>query len=421
MQITIEKGIQDFIDTRQRSLEICKYLKTEDYIIQSMPDVSPPKWHLAHTTWFFETFILKSQKNYTIFHPQFEYLFNSYYKGLGKHHPREKRGLLSRPSLEEIKEYRKHVDRALIELMGSSDFIKNYSSLIELGIHHEEQHQELLLMDILHIFYSNPLKPVYKKLELQNSKTVETKLEKMQWIEYPAGLVEIGTSSKNFHFDNEGPKHTVFLQPYRLAHRLITNGEYLNFIQDGAYQNPNLWLSDGWDWVENNQVQHPLYWQNNEDTWQQMTLHGMIDLDLSAPVCHINFYEADAFARWKGKRLPTEFEWENAARELPLKGHFYEDHFISPLACQEKFSQTPLQIFGDVWEWTQSPYSPYPGFHPAPGAVGEYNGKFMCNQMVLRGGSCLSVSGHLRASYRNFFPPASQWQCSGLRLAEDIA
>ncbi len=397
---------------RQVSAEICQPLAIEDYGVQSMPDVSPPKWHLAHTTWFFETFLLVPHlPGYEIFHPQFGYLFNSYYEAIGERHPRLQRGLLSRPTVADVYGYRAAIDRAMNILLSLPSINSELADLVQLGLHHEQQHQELLLTDIKHILGNNPLYPSYRAdlpSEVSNNISIE-------WSSYPGGVYAIGHEGTEFAFDNESPRHAVYLQDYAIANRLVTNGEYLEFITAGGYQKPEYWLAAGWSTVQIEQWQAPLYWEEIAGQWWVMTLAGLLCLNIDEPVCHISFYEADAYARWAGKRLPTEAEWEVAASQLPLQGNFLESGQLHPSAATTK--NRPEQMFGDVWEWTQSAYLPYPGFQSAAGAVGEYNGKFMCNQMVLRGGSCATSHSHMRPTYRNFFPPATRWQFSGLRLA----
>ncbi len=396
---------------RQVSEQICQPLAIEDYTIQSMPDVSPPKWHLAHTTWFFETFLLLPYlPGYIVFHPQFGYLFNSYYEAVGARHPRHQRGLLSRPTVAQVYDYRAHVDRAMIELLAILPEQPQLADLIRLGLHHEQQHQELLLTDIKHILALNPLHPIYRN-DLQPN--LEPANSKFEWLEYPGGLYSIGHAGTEFAFDNESPRHQVYLQDYKLGNRLVTNSEYLEFIQAGGYQEAKYWLAEGWATVQAQQWQAPLYWELINQKWSVMTLGGLRGLDLQAPVCHVSFYEADAYATWKGQRLPTEAEWEIATVDLPLIGNFLDSDYLHPIPAENLHHQ----FFGDVWEWTQSAYLPYPGFQIADGAIGEYNGKFMCNQMVLRGGSCVTSIDHLRATYRNFFPPSTRWQFSGIRLA----
>lgn len=405
---------------RQLSETLCAPLASEDYVIQTIPDVSPPKWHLAHTSWFFENFILLPRlKGYQSFHPAYGYLFNSYYETVGQFWPRPQRGLLSRPTVAEIYEYRRHVDAAmerLVEQLNAKDW-SALAPLIELGLHHEQQHQELLLTDLKHIFATNPLRPAYQEIdpaEFQEAGSVGG----LEWQEFEGGLHPIGHEGQGFAYDNEGPRHPVYLRRFRLALRLITNGEYLAFMAAGGYQEPRYWLSDGWGAVRQQGWQAPLYWEQREDSWWHMTLNGMRPVQEDAPVCHLSYFEADAFACWAGYRLPTEAEWEVAAQRLPCEGNFLDSGILHPLPASSA-KQSLVQMFGDVWEWTKSPYTPYPGYRPPAGAVGEYNGKFMCNQMVLRGGSCISSRDHLRASYRNFFPPDARWQCTGLRLADD--
>jgi ergothioneine biosynthesis protein EgtB len=396
---------------RQITEKICQPLSTEDYTIQSMPDVSPPKWHLAHTTWFFETFVLLPHlPGYTVFHPQFGYLFNSYYEAVGERHPRHQRGILSRPTVAEVYCYRDRVDRAMIRLLSSTPADSDLAKLIILGLHHEQQHQELLLTDIKHILALNPLHPVYRD---DLATVIGTDNITFQWLEYPGGLYSIGHEGQEFAFDNESPRHQIYLQDYKLANRLVSNGEYLEFIQAGGYQESKYWLAEGWMTIRSQQWRSPLYWEQIDGEWWIMTLGGLKRLDIQAPVCHVSFYEADAYATWKDKRLPTEAEWEVATVDIPRVGNFLDIDLLHPAPV----NNTHYQFFGDVWEWTQSAYLPYPGFQIADGAIGEYNGKFMCNQMVLRGGSCVTSADHIRPTYRNFFPPAARWQFSGIRLA----
>lgn len=394
---------------RQVSEKICQPLAIEDYTIQSMPDVSPPKWHLAHTTWFFETFLLVPYlPGYTVFHPQFGYLFNSYYEAVGARHPRHQRGLLSRPTVAEVYRYRAHVDRAMMELLCSVEH-PDLADLLILGLHHEQQHQELLLTDIKHILALNPLHPIYRD-DLQPPTFTDSTF---QWLKYSGGLYSIGHQGDEFAFDNESPRHQTYLQDYKLGNRLVTNGEYLEFIQTGGYQEAKYWLAEGWATVQAHQWRFPLYWELIDNDWYVMTLGGLQRVDERKPVCHVSFYEADAYATWKGKRLPTEAEWEIATIDLPQTGNFLDSDYLDPTPANNLHHQ----FFGDVWEWTQSAYLPYPGFQIADGAIGEYNGKFMCNQMVLRGGSCVTSANHIRPTYRNFFPPSTRWQFSGIRLA----
>ncbi len=399
---------------RQLSEQICHPLAIEDYGIQSMPDVSPPKWHLAHTTWFFETFLLvPNLSHYQVFHPKFSYLFNSYYEAVGNRHPRPQRGLLSRPTVAEIYQYRAYVDEAMRSFLTTHPIDTALEALILLGLHHEQQHQELLLTDIKHILALNPLRPAYRS-DLPTPAGAPVAARE-QWLDYPGGLYAIGHEDTGFAFDNESPKHPVYLQDYYLASRLVTNGEYLEFIQAGGYRKPEYWLSEGWATVQEAGWQAPLYWEQIDGSWWIMTLGGLRPLNEHEPVCHVSLYEADAYAHWKGCRLPTEAEWEVAASQIPLSGNLLEADWLHPIPAANQ--TRPDQLFGDVWEWTQSAYSPYPGFKTAPGAVGEYNGKFMCNQMVLRGGSCVTPPDHIRSTYRNFFPASTRWQFSGIRLA----
>ncbi len=406
---------------RDESETICKPLEIEDYGIQTMPDVSPPKWHLAHTSWFFETFILKPfVKDYVVFQASYEYLFNSYYEQVGKFHPRPERGLLSRPTVAEIYEYRQYVNDQITSLMLNLDQkisdLKDRDEIlrrIEIGLHHEQQHQELMLTDIKHIFANNPLKPVYRDLKL----TPQSKSGSLNWIKHPAGIYEIGHKGKTYAFDNESPNHKVYLEPFQIASRLTTNEEFLKFIDAGGYENPAYWLSDGWKTVQTQQWQQPFYWFKENNEWYEMTLAGKRPLDLSAPVSHVSFYEANAYANWLAKRLPTEQEWEVAARQFEVAGNFREQGYLQPVATNQDENN---QFYGDAWEWTQSSYSPYPGYKAASGALGEYNGKFMSSQFVLRGGSCVTPQNHIRTSYRNFFYPGDRWQYSGIRLAETL-
>jgi ergothioneine biosynthesis protein EgtB len=385
-----------FEQVRQLSETLCAPLATEDYVVQSMPDVSPPKWHLAHTTWFFETFLLSpSLPNYKVFHPKFGYLFNSYYEAIGDRHPRAQRGLLTRPTVAEVYQYRAYVDDAMRSLLVHIGDRPELQSLITLGLHHEQQHQELLMTDIKHILACNPLRPAYRKNlpEFQSDRHLQP-----QWIEFSGGLHTIGHQGNTFSFDNEGPCHQVYLQDYHLASQSVTNGEYLEFIEAGGYQSPEYWLAEGWAIVQNEGWTAPLYWERIDRTWQIMTLGGLRSLNPAEPVCHVSFFEADAYARWVGQRLPTEAEWETAALTVPLQGNLLEQGNLHPMPSQGK----GLQLYGNVWEWTQSAYFPYPGFQPSAGAVGEYNGKFMCNQMVLRGGSCVTPPGHIRVTVTFF-------------------
>jgi len=402
-----------YLQVRQLSEAICQPLAIEDYGIQSMPDVSPPKWHLAHTTWFFETFLLMPHMpGYEVFHPKFGYLFNSYYEAVGQRHPRPQRGLLSRPTVEEVYRYRAYVDEGMRSLL-STTLSPDLRDLITLGLHHEQQHQELLLTDIKHIFAINPLRPAYRS-DLSHSNGISP--SKVSWLDYPGNLYSIGFQGEGFAFDNEMPAHPVYLQDFWLAPRLVTNGEYLEFIEAGGYQQAEHWLSEGWATIQSQQWAAPLYWEKQDGEWWVMTLGGMRPLNLDEPVCHVSLFEADAYAHWAGKRLPTEAEWEVAAATVPIQGNLLEADHLHPIPAAGV--TRPDQFYGDVWEWTQSAYLPYPGFKTAPGAVGEYNGKFMCNQWVLRGGSCVTPPRHIRPTYRNFFPPSARWQFTGIRLAQ---
>lgn len=402
---------------RADSEGLCSPLAIEDFGIQTMPDVSPPKWHLAHTSWFFETFLLQPfLPDYRPFNARFAYLFNSYYETVGTFHPRPERGLLSRPTVDEVYRYRQHVDAhmdMLLEAAGKG--ADNHEHIVfrtEVGLNHEQQHQELLLTDIKHIFAYNPLRPVYRQLSEELGAAPEP-----GYSEIPGGIHEIGHAGTGFAYDNEGPRHRVYLNDYRIHNRPVTNGEYLDFMADGAYERPELWLADGWKRIHVEGWCAPLYWERIDGEWWQMTLGGMRPVDPDAPVCHVSFYESDAFARWAGKRLPSEAEWEVAAARSPIEGNLRERGCLQPMPGRDA---GPLhQVYGDVWEWTQSAYGPYPGYRPLSGSLGEYNGKFMSGQMVLRGGSCVTPADHIRAGYRNFFYPGDRWQFSGLRLAED--
>ena len=399
---------------RQLSEQLCYPLEIEDYGVQTIPDVSPPKWHLGHTTWFFETFLLMPNlKGYELFHPKFGYLFNSYYETVGERHPRPQRGLLSRPTVEEVYRYRTYVDQAMHRLLREQTGNSDLESLLMLGFHHEQQHQELLLTDLKHILAINPLRPPYRT-DLPPS-PMKTLTSQERWLDYPGGLYTLGHAGEGFAFDNECPQHPVYLQDYWLAARQVTNGDYLEFIEAGGYNTPEYWLAEGWATLQQLHWQAPLYWEKRDGEWWVMTLAGMRPLNQHEPVCHVSGFEADAFARWAGKRLPTEVEWEVAATQVPLKGNFLESGTLHPVPASGL--TRPDQIYGDAWEWTQSAYLPYPGFKPPKGAIGEYNGKFMCNQMVLRGGSCVTPPDHIRSTYRNFFPSDARWQFTGIRLA----
>ncbi len=405
---------------RDLSVTLCGPLAIEDHAVQTMPDVSPPKWNLAHTSWFFETFILKPRApGYREHHPLYNYLFNSYYEAVGERHPRPQRGLLSRPTVAEVLDYRRHVDDALLGLLASTDqtLIDELAEIIELGLHHEEQHQELLLADLKHILGVNPLEPVY----LPQPAPAPVVAAPLGWTELEGGLREIGFAGEGFHFDNERPRHRVLLRPFRLANRLVTNGEFLEFIADSGYRNPRWWLSLGWTAVCEQRWESPLYWRQTDGEWRQFTLAGSRPLDPAEPVCHLSYFEADAYAAWAGCRLPTEAEWETAAEGAEIDGNLLGSGRLHPApSLLQQSAAGPHQLYGDVWEWTASPYTAYPGYKAPEGAIGEYNGKFMCNQYVLRGGSAFTPQDHIRRSYRNFFPPEARWQLTGLRLAQDL-
>ena len=412
---------QHFDRVRRLSLSLAAPLTDEDCQVQSMPDASPTKWHLAHVTWFFETFILERfESGFRAFDPTFRVLFNSYYQGIGERHPRPQRGLITSPTLAQVKCYRADVDERMSALLAARSDDAELASLVTLGLHHEQQHQELLLTDIKHVLSFNPSHPPYARRWPIGAVNPQA----LRWHAHEGGLVDVGHDGSTdgaFCFDNETPRHRAFLVPFEIASRPVSNDEFIAFMDDGGYRRPELWLSMGWDWVQAAQREAPMYWQRHGDCWMTHTLQGLVDIDPHTPVCHLSYFEADAYARWAGARLPTETEWEIAARALsrPASVHdnFIERGAFHPVPSAVHGDAQPVQMFGDVWEWTQSNYNPYPGYVPLPGAVGEYNGKFMCNQFVLRGGSCATPAGHVRASYRNFFPPDAQWQFSGLRLA----
>jgi len=410
--------VERYAEVRQATGRLCAGLSAEDCALQSMPDASPVKWHLAHTTWFFETFVLEQCiPGYRHFHPQFRVLFNSYYHSVGDRHPRPERGLLSRPALAEVLEYREHVDRCMVGLLDDARSARQAPlDIVELGLNHEQQHQELIVTDLKHLLSKNPLLPAYVKAHARR----DSGAAELAWHSHPGSLCMLGHAGRAFAFDNEGPRHRVFVHPFEIASRPVTNREYVAFMKDGGYHRPELWLSDGWDTMQAQRWTAPLYWEKCGEKWRSFTLSGLQDVNPDEPVCHVSYYEASAYARWAGARLPTEGEWEVIAGSTPIAGNFVESGAFHPMPPASGPGRGgPRQIFGDVWEWTQSAYSPYPGFEPAPGAVGEYNGKFMCNQFVLRGGSCATPESHMRATYRNFFPPAARWQFSGIRLARD--
>jgi ergothioneine biosynthesis protein EgtB len=402
-----------FARVRARTIDLARPLSEEDCCVQSMPDASPVKWHLAHTTWFFETFVLeKYERRFRPFNSAFRVLFNSYYNAVGEKHPRPQRGLLTRPALSDVYEYRRNIDDRIAKLLSTSVADDELGALMALGLNHEQQHQELILTDVKHLLWMNPLKPAYR------GRRAETRAPgvAMAWLELSGGVVEIGHDGNGFCFDNELPRHRQYVHPYRLASRLVSNGEYLGFVEEGGYRNPLLWLSEGWDWVQANGLEHPIYWARSDEGWTEFTLEGVHALDPDLPVVHVSYFEAEAYARWAGARLPTEAEWENAAIDQPVAGNLANSDAFHPRAGNAPGLR---QLFGDTWEWTQSSYSPYPGYRATEGAIGEYNGKFMVNQYVLRGGSCATPDDHIRATYRNFFPAAARWQFSGVRLAKD--
>jgi len=400
---------------RRATEALTRSLTPEDMGAQSMPDASPTKWHLAHTTWFFETFMLIPHlPGYRPFDPRFGYLFNSYYEAIGPRQPRPARGLITRPSVADVLAYRAHVDDGMARLL--ADGAGPHADLLDLGLAHEEQHQELILMDVLHLFAQSPLSPAFAPPRLAPPPAAPRPLT---WTGFQGGLVEIGHTGQGFAFDNEGPRHRVWLEPFRLADRLVTNAEWLAFMAAGGYARPEFWLSEGWALVQAEGWQAPVYWRETPDGWRAMGLHGLRPLDPAEPVSHLSYYEADAYAAWAGARLPTEAEWEHAAASVPLKGEFRDSGRLAARSAPDGDGLS--QMFGDLWEWTRSAYLPYPGFKPAKGAVGEYNGKFMSGQFVLRGGACVTPAGHMRASYRNFFYPHQRWMFSGLRLALDGA
>jgi len=419
-----QAGQHDRYDAvRSTTTGLAAPLSPEDCQVQSMPDCSPVKWHLAHTTWFFETFLLaRFEPSSTPFHPQYRMLFNSYYNAIGAKHPRPQRGLLSRPPLSEVLRYRQHVDdamHALISRLGGND--ATFDALLELGLNHEQQHQELILTDVKHMLSANPLKPAY----VAPGPPALPPATPAGWTHYEGGIARIGHDGREFGFDNEGPAHDVLLLPFHLADRLVTRHEYLEFMQDGGYTRPELWLSLGWDMVCAQGWRAPLYWEGAADEWQVFTLRGLQALEPQAPVTHISYFEADAYARWAGARLPREAEWEHAASQsadgtFSARANMLENGHLDPRPAPSRDDHgCPVQLFGDAWEWTSSSYDAYPGFQPSAGAVGEYNGKFMCNQYVLRGGSCATPRDHIRPTYRNFFPAEARWQFSGIRLARD--
>jgi ergothioneine biosynthesis protein EgtB len=407
---------------------ICEPLATEDFVVSSMPDVSPTKWHLAHTSWFFETFVLKPHlAGYSPLDPRYAYLFNSYYVQAGERHCRAQRGLVTRPTVEQVFEYRAYVDDQMQRLLGEVDSgLANSEAgasagelrdLIVLGLNHEQQHQELMLTDIKHVLWMNPLRPAYR--EDYAVRPPAAPVQEGGWWSIPEGVYRIGHDGDGFAFDNEGPAHRVFLEPSRISRRLVTNAEYMAFIDDGGYGRPELWLSPGWDAVRSEGWEAPLYWEHSSDGWSSFTLHGTVPVNPDEPVCHVSFFEADAFARWAGARLPTEAEWEVAAASAPIEGAFAESRLFHSQAAAGGDDQGLRQCYGEVWQWTGSQYTPYPGYRPAGGAIGEYNGKWMADQWVLRGASIATPRSHARLTYRNFFHAPTRWQFAGIRLGSD--
>jgi ergothioneine biosynthesis protein EgtB len=411
---------ETFCRVRQQSETLCQPLSPEDMMVQSLSEASPAKWHMAHTAWFFETFLLSPYlPSYREYDPDFRWLFNSYYNSISDQPEKKLRASFSRPGVEEILNYRRHVDEGIQQLI-KSDPPQEAVQRIVLGLHHEQQHQELLATDIKHALWTNPLQPAYIDNGWVRGLGQDAVNQAADWVEYEGGLFDIGFAGDGFAFDIELPRHPVYLQPFRLAARPVCCAEYLEFMEDGGYRRPEFWLSSGWDMVKAEQWQAPLYWRKREGQWRIFTMQGETGLKelLATPVSHVSYFEADAFARWAGRRLPSEEEWEVAAQPLPVAGNLLEDGILHPQAARAAFSGTPVQIFGDVWEWTGSAYLSYPGFRSTPGALGEYNGKFMSSQMVLRGGSAVTPASHIRATYRNFFPPGTRWQFSGIRLAD---
>ncbi len=412
-----------YCELRQATEALCEPLAPEDMSVQSMPEASPVKWHLGHTAWFFDKFVLEaSLPTYQPFAAGFDYLFNSYYESIGPRIDRDKRGTASRPTVAEIADYRRHVDAGVLALLCRGDDVDpDLAFRLTLGMHHEQQHQELILTDVKHALAHHPSRPPYSRriYEPHSAGAVRTP-RPLVWHPYATSIAWMGHAGGTFAFDNEGPRHQILVHAFELASRLVTAGEYLAFMDDGGYRRPELWLADGWDLCQRHGWQAPLYWTYKDGAWCAMTLHGERTVELDEPVCHVSYYEADAYARWAGARLPTEAEWEVVAQGQPVEGNFVESGTFHPqplAANDDQKSQAPEQLFGDVWEWTTSAYAPYPGFRPWSGRLAEYNAKFMCNQMVLRGGSCVTPRSHIRASYRNYFHPGARWQFSGIRLA----
>ncbi len=411
-----------FHQVRNFTGKLSEYLAPEDCVVQSMPDVSPSKWHLAHTTWFFETFILKKWvPGYRDAVPEYAYLFNSYYNAAGSMHRRDLRGLISRPTVEETTNYRASVESDINDLISSADekLFREIEPVLTLGIHHEQQHQELFITDIKHVFAQNPLYPVFRA---RKEKSDTTDIPPLSFVEFAEATIEIGHAGDGFSYDNEGPRHRALVLPFSLANRLVTNREYLEFMADHGYSRSEFWLSLGWMTVNEQNWRAPFYWIERDGEWWNFTLSGLRKVDPNEPITHLSYFEADAYANWAGARLPTEFEWERAAANVEIDGNFVETERFHPAALDHAPANGELaQMFGDVWEWTRSSYSPYPGYRAEPGALGEYNGKFMCNQYVLRGGSCATSRAQIRKTYRNFFQPEKRWQFMGVRLARDLS
>lgn len=418
-----------YLEVRSRTVGLTRGLAPEDQVVQSMEDVSPTKWHLAHTTWFWEVFVLgRHAPAHEPLDPRYHYLFNSYYVQAGERHCRDQRGYISRPTVDQVLDYRAHVDAAMERFLARGELEPEVAWLVELGLNHEQQHQELMVTDLKHVFSVNPLRPAHPLLEAPEegppgASGPQADPGPLRWRSFPEGLHEIGWGGSGFAYDNEEPRHRRFVEAFELADRLVTNGEYLAFMADGGYRRPELWMSAGWAIAEERGWTEPFYWEERDGAWWMYTLAGMVPVDPSEPVCHLSWFEADAYARWAGARLPREEEWEVAAEAVPLAGNLADSGRFhpAPVSSGTDDDAPPLrQLWGDVWEWTSSQYSPYPGFRAAPGAVGEYNGKFMCNQFVLRGGSCATPASHLRPTYRNFFAPDATWQFTGVRLARDL-
>ena len=413
--------IERYRRVRDFTARLCRNLQPEDYVVQSMPDVSPTKWHLAHTSWFFETFVVKVwMPRYRSEVPQYAYLFNSYYNAAGDMHRRDLRGLISRPTVAETYRFRESIDECVTKLLEEADeaLLGEIEPVLILGLHHEQQHQELLVTDIKHVFAQNPLYPVFA--DAARNKSAQS-VAQQHFVEFDEATVLIGHDGTGFSYDNEGPQHRALVPAFSLSNRLITNGEYLAFMEAGGYTRPEYWLSLGWTTINEQRWRAPMYWVERDGAWWNFTLSGFRPVDETEPVTHVSYFEADAYANWDGARLPTEFEWERAASGLAIAGNFVDDERFHPAPTSAQSNGELQQMFGDVWEWTRSAYLPYPGYRAGPGALGEYNGKFMCNQMVLRGGSCATSRDHIRPTYRNFFQPEKRWQFTGIRLARDLS